>query len=1061
MSRRAVPGVILVLSAIGAGLPIVAQEIPDWENPAVFAVNKEPPHATLFPYENRGLALAGDPAGSVYFRSLNGRWRFRWVRTPADRPQEFYREDFDDGEWGEIPVPGNWEVNGFGIPIYLNIPYPFERNPPFIHHEYNPVGSHRTHFTIPSHWTDRRVILHFGAVRSAMYVWVNGREVGYSQGSKLPAEFDVTAYVREGENLLAVEVYRWSDGSYLEDQDFWRLSGIERDVYVVAQPQVHVRDFHVVAGLDSLYRDGVLDVRFEVENRGGNEVRAYAVLVDLLDGSGASVMPGGPLGRDVSVGPGRWTSVGFRETIVRAARWTAETPHLYTLLITLMNPSGETVEVITSRVGFRTVEVRDGRLLVNGVPILIKGVNRHEHDPVTGHVVSEASMRRDIELMKAFNVNAVRTSHYPNDPRWYELADEYGLYIVDEANIESHGMGYDLATSLGNAPGWEAAHLDRTIRMVERDKNHPSVIIWSLGNEAGNGANFYATYEWIKMRDTTRPVQYERAGLEWNTDIVVPMYPGLQSMIDYAERYDDRPYIMCEYSHAMGNSVGNFTDYWEVIERYPVLQGGFIWDWVDQGLFTRNAAGRPIVGYGGDFGPRGTSSDGNFLINGVVSADRTPHPSLWEVKKVYQSVQAEPVDLATGRIAVTNRYQFRDLANVTLVWTLLADGVGADSGRVESLGLVAGERRELTLPLRTTVAEQGTEYLLELSFRLSADESLLPRGHEIAWEQLPFPATVPTPDIPPSARRALAVQEWDTVAVIRGDDFSVTFDVRNGELLSYQYRNRELIAEPLRPNFWRAPNDNDFGGDWQIKLGVWRSAGERWEFRRVEVERTAAHEVTVTVTGRIRQVGATYRSVYQVLGSGDVIVENHFVPERESMPRLPRVGMRMVMPAGFDRVSWYGRGPHESYWDRKAGARVRRYEGTIAEQFHPYARPQETGNKTDVRWMAVTDRGGVGLLFVGDPLLSASALHYAIEDLDPGPEKRQRHAGDLTPRMETFVNVDDRQMGVGGTNSWGTTALPKYSLPYQEYRHRFRLRGISPVDGAPEVLARQRIESGM
>ena len=1040
---------MLAACMIGMTATVEAQQPPDWENPAVFAVNKEPAHATLFPYENRGLALARDPARSAYFQSLNGVWRFRWVRKPADRPLGFFREDFDEVGWDEIPVPGNWELHGFGVPIYLNIPYPFEPNPPFIHHEYNPVGSYRTGFAIPSHWADRRVILHIGSVRSAMYVWVNGRQVGYSQGSKLPAEFDVTPFVRDGENVLAVQVYRWSDGSYLEDQDFWRLSGIDRDVYLVAQPQVHVRDFHAVAGLDSLYRDGALDVRFDVENRGAVEARAYAVLVDLLDEDGASVMPGGPLGRDVSMGVGRRTSVGFRETIVRAAPWTAETPNLYTLLITLMDPSGETVEVITSRVGFRTVEIRNGQLLVNGVPILIKGVNRHEHDPVTGHVVSEASMRRDIELMKQFNINAVRTSHYPNHPRWYELTDEHGLYVVDEANIESHGMGYDPETTLGNNPAWEAAHLDRTIRMVERDKNHPSVIIWSLGNEAGNGTNFYATYEWIKMRDTTRPVQYERAVLESNTDIVVPMYPRLQSMIDYAERYDDRPYIMCEYAHAMGNSVGNLTDYWEVIERYPRLQGGFIWDWVDQGLFTRNALGQQIVGYGGDFGPPGTSSDDNFVINGLVSADRKPHPSLWEVKKVYQSVQTEPVDLGTGRIAVANRYQFRDLTNVVLVWTVLADGLPADSGRIESLGLAAG-----------VVLTHFPVGHLELSSRLSAAEGLLPSGHEIAWEQLPLPWAAAAPTVPSSSTRALDVEERDTVAVIWGHSFEVMFDARTGDLLSYRYEGRELIAEPLRPNFWRAPNDNDFGGGWQNQLAVWRSAGRRWEFRRVRVEQVAPHEVTVAVVGRIRQVGAAYRSTYRVLGSGDVIVENHFVPQRESMPRLPRFGMRMVMPAGFEQISWYGRGPHESYWDRKAGARIRRHEGTVAAQYHPYVRPQETGNKTDVRWMAVTNGDGVGLLFVGDSLLSASALHYAIEDLDPGPEKRQRHAGDLTPRTATYLNIDYRQMGVGGTNSWGVTALLKYSLPYQEYRYRFRMRGISPRDGTPDLLARQRIERG-
>ncbi len=1051
---RAMPFVVLSLLPLAAP-GVAAQQTPDWENPAVFAVNKEPPHATSFPFENRTLALRRAREASAYFRSLNGRWKFHWVRKPADRPVEFYREGFDDRAWDEIPVPGNWEVNGFGIPIYLNIPYPFEQRPPFIRHDYNPVGSYRTRFLVPEHWQGRRVYLHVGAVESAMYVWVNGRRVGYSQDSRLPAEFDVTEFVRPGDNLLAVEVYRWSDGSYLEDQDFWRLSGIQRDVYLVAAPQVHVRDFEIVAGLDSALVDGVLDVRLEVENRGGQRVERWGVLVDLLDGAGASVLPRGAIGRDVSLADGGRTNIGFRETVSAPRHWTAETPNLYTVLITLTDAAGETVEVQSSRAGFRNVEIRGGQLLVNGVPVLIKGTNRHEHDAVTGHVVGEASMRRDIELMKQFNLNAVRTSHYPNDPRWYDLADEYGLYIVDEANIESHGMGYGLATTLGNDPVWKAAHLARTIGMVERDKNHPSVIVWSLGNEAGNGTNFYATYQWIKTRDRTRPVQYERAGLEWNTDIYVPMYPSIDHLVRYAEQRPARPLIMCEYAHAMGNSVGNFTDYWDAIKRYPALQGGFIWDWVDQGLLTRNAKGRAIFGYGGDFGPRGTSSDGNFLINGLVSPDRQPHPSLWEVKKVYQSIDVEPVTLGRGAIAVTNSYQFRDLRNVRLVWRRLADGTPLDSGTIEDLDIPAGERREIDLPLPGTAPIRDAEYHLTVSFRLKTAEALVPAGHEIAWEQFPLPVAVQLPIEEPVAFPPLTLDERDSVVVVSGDRFGVTFDVRNGELLSYRYRGRELIRQPLRPNFWRAPNDNDFGGDWQNKLAVWKSAGDRWEFRYVRVEQPGPDEVRVTVTGLIRPVSGTYTSVYTVRASGEVAVENRFEPGRDSMPRMPRFGMRMTMPAGFDRIEWFGRGPHESYWDRQAGAPVGRYRGTVAEQFHPYVRPQETGNKTEVRWMAVTDREGAGLLFVGAPLLSASALHFAMEDLDPGPEKLPVHAGDLEPRAETYLHLDYRQMGVGGTNSWGVTALPQYSLPYQEYRYGFRFRGIDRRDGDPARVARR------
>jgi beta-galactosidase len=634
------------------------------------------------------------------------------------------------------------------------------------------------------------------------------------------------------------------------------------------------------------------------------------------------------------------------------------------------------------------------------------------------------------------------------------LADEYGLYIVDEANIESHGMGYDPATTLGNNPAWQAAHLDRTIRMVERDKNHPSIIIWSLGNEAGNGDNFYATYDWIKQRDPTRPVQYERALLERNTDIYVPMYPSLERLVSYAENHSDRPLIMCEYAHAMGNSVGNLTDYWEIIDRYLVLQGGFIWDWVDQGLLTTNAQGRTVFGYGGDFGPAGVPSDGNFLINGLVMPDRRPNPSLWEVKKVYQSIDVTPVALERGVVRVANRYGFKDLSDVRMVWTVLADGLVTETGEISDLDIAPGTAADVTLPLARRQAMPGVELILELSFRTKTATRLVPRDHEVAFEQLTLPLSGPIVPQSLSAFRSLELDERPDSVIVNGGAFRVVFDSRSGEMSSYVYRGVELLEFGPRPNFWRAPNDNDFGGSWQVKLGVWRTAADQWEFRRVTVRRDTPHRVTITVRGRMRSVGAVHTVTYTVLASGDVIVDGHFAPERDSMPRMPRFGMRMALPPELSNVAWHGRGPHESYWDRKAGARVGRYAGSVTEQFHPYVRPQETGNKTDVRWMTLTNADGVGLMFAGMPVLSMSALHHTIEDLDPGPFKRQRHAGDLEPRDEVYVNVDHRQMGVGGINSWGPTALPKYSLPYREYRYRFSMRGIAPADATPEELRR-------
>jgi beta-galactosidase len=660
--------------------------------------------------------------------------------------------------------------------------------------------------------------------------------------------------------------------------------------------------------------------------------------------------------------------------------------------------------------------------------------------------------------MKQFNVNAVRTSHYPNDPAWYDLADEYGLYIVDEANIESHGMGYDPAVTLGNNPEWTAAHLDRTERMVERDKNHPSVIIWSLGNEAGNGVNFYTTYRWIKARDATRPVQYERAGQDWNTDIVVPMYAGFEYLARYAERYHDRPLIMCEYEHMMGNSGGNFKEYWDLIKRYDNLQGGLIWDWVDQGIRTTNAKGREIWGYGGDFGPPDTPSDGNFLLNGVVGPDRTPHPHAFEVKRVYQYVTATPVDLAAGMIEVANEYAFIRLDDVRLVWGVTADGLRVDSGVVDNLPLGPGERMRITLPLRVIEPAPGAEYFLNLSFRLKRARPLVPEGHEIGWDQFALPLRGAARVLRAAGTGALTVGRAAGAVVVRGDGFSVRFDSATGALTAYQYRGRDLVQSPLRPSFWRAPTDNDFGARLQLRLRVWLDAAARADSHVIRVRTPSRGQVVVVVRSRLPTVAATLTTTYTVLGSGDVLVEDHFVPTgRDSFPMLPRFGMRLVVPPAFSRVEWLGRGPVESYWDRQTAATVGRYAGTVREQFHPYIRPQESGNKTDVRWLALTDSTGAGLLFVGDSLLSMSALHYAIEDLDPGERKAQVHASELVERGEVYVNVDHRQMGVGGINSWGALPLPQYTLPYGEYRYRFRMRGFTREDGDPGVIARTTI----
>ena len=834
-------GAAAFLSALLALAPLSqvalrVQSVPDWENPSVVAVNKEPPHATLFPFENRELALENDRDGSSFYQLLNGDWRFHWVRSPGERPQDFYREDFNDSAWDLIPVPSNWELQGYGVPIYLNHPYEFEENPPFIHHDYNPVGSYRREFQVPEEWIGREIFLHFGAVKSAMYLWVNGEKVGYSQGSKLPAEFNITDYVRPGTNTLALEVYRWSDGSYLECQDFWRISGIERDVFLWAAPKAHIRDYFVDAGLDEEYREGRLEVEVALRNYGLPPGSSVSVNLEVLDPESGEALAR-PYVRLSVPGEGEEDTAGIAVEMGPVRTWTAETPNLYTLLINLTDEAGDTLEVLRQRIGFRTVEVKDGLLQVNGVPITIKGVNRHEHDPVSGHVISEASMLEDIRLMKAANMNAVRTSHYPNDPRWYDLADEFGLFVVDEANIESHGMGYHPDTTLANNPDWELAHVDRIQRMVERDKNHPSIIIWSMGNEAGNGVNLFKAYDWIKERDRTRPVQYERALTEANTDLYVPMYARFDRLERWAQSDPDRPLIMCEYAHAMGNSVGNFTDYWDIIDRYPSLQGGFIWDWVDQGLTKVTDTGNSIWAYGGDFGPPGTPSDNNFLINGLVQPDRQPNPHYYEVQRVYQWIDVEPVDPVNGRVSVRNEYEFRALEGVGLNWSVLEDGRSIMGGVFVMPRIAAGSSREIQLPVTPFPMVDGAEYHLNLNFEALRPDGLQRQPPELARHQITLPSG---PDLFPEGISGFPEVEVETHVgeiTVSGSDFRVAFSGATGEILSYAFRGEELIRKGPWPNFWRAPTDNDYGGRWQERLEVWRHAGPGILMERVDANR--------------------------------------------------------------------------------------------------------------------------------------------------------------------------------------------------------------------------------
>jgi len=1034
----------------------------DWESPGLFEINREKAHADFVPYAEVEQALAAVKNDSPYILSLNGSWKFHWVRRPADRPYYFYKEDYDVRKWDEIDVPGNWEMQDYGVPIYIDEGYPFEKNPPYIHHEYNPVGSYRKDFILPADWEGREVFIHLGAVSSAAYVWVNGQKVGYSQGSKTPAEFRVTPFLRSGSNTLAVEVYRWCDGSYLEDQDFWRLSGIQRDVYLVSRAPVSIRDFGARADLSGDYQDGILEVDVDLQSFQSNAFGGKLVL-RLSDGETVLMEKT----REIEGGP-EFEIIRFREKIDSPRNWTAETPHLYTLGLELDDAEGEIVEAVGCRVGFRRIEIKQQRLHVNGTPVTLRGVNLHEHHDRNGHVVDEATMLQDIRTMKEFNINAVRTSHYPQPERWYELCDQYGLYLIGEANIESHGMGYSRETTLADNPEWKAAHLDRTMRMVERDKNHPSVIIWSLGNEAGDGRNMLADYQWIKQRDPSRPVQYEGEGQETDvterhSDIYCPMYARIEHLEEYAGNPDGRPLIMCEYSHAMGNSNGNLQDYWDVIEKYDVLQGGFIWDWVDQGLLTRRDKGEEFWAYGGDFGPAGVPSDGNFCINGLVSPDRSLHPAIWEVKKVYQNAGFEASDLKQGRIKVRNKHDFTDLSEFYLDWEIAADGDVIQSGRIDDLNIPPHSEKTVTLDITMPEPEPGGESFLNLSLIRREDHSLLKAGFEAAAEQLPLPggilrvALMKTADL----QKVEVIQTEENVD-IRGEDFSLVFDLKTGSMVTWRFHDRDLIQRGPEANFWRAAIDNDYGNDLPERCRIWRRAGAERSLRRGEVIKESDSVVKLSFDYDLRdkeeQVFAHMQTEYTILGGGDVLVENNLELVAADLPEIPRIGMNMHLPKAFDRARWWGRGPHENYWDRKSSAQVDLYTSRVAELGFPYIRPQENGNRTDVRWVALTDEEGSGLLAVGRPFFSFSAHHNLLEDFESTvntagfnhkPQEVNRHTIDVKPRDLVSLNLDYRQMGVGGDNSWGARTHPEYTLTDKSYSYSFLLR---PIDATMEDL---------
>jgi beta-galactosidase len=1020
-----------------------------WENETIISVNREPAHATLIPYAKVENALNGIRTESEYYFSMNGPWKFKFIENYQGSNMEFYSESFDIGQWKDISVPGSWQLQGYDIPIYTNIKYPFRPvDPPNIPDDMNPVGLYKREFNIPEDWEERQVFLHFDGVKSAFYLWINGTEVGYSQGSATPAEFNITQYLKEGTNSVAVQVFRWSDGSYLEDQDAWRLSGIYRDVYLYSTPSLHIRDFAVTTNLDEEYINAELQTILQVKNYSDDEMDDYLIEVSLHDSKNNILAKSSAEISEIQAGDE--LPYEILQDIDSPEKWSAETPHLYTLLIKLKNDDEEVIETLSTKVGFREVEIKDGQLLVNGKAILLKGVNRHEHDPDQGRTVPEDVMIKDIKLMKQFNINAVRTSHYPNHPRWYELCDQFGLYLIDETNIETHEIWSDLTKN----PSWKDAFIDRGERMVTRDKNHPSVIIWSLGNESGYGPNHEAMAAWIRLMDNTRPIHYESTDPGYSSepshfDIIANMYPTVGFMIDLSQKNPDRPVIICEYAHAMGNSVGNLQDYWDAIETNPRLQGAFIWDWVNQGIRQKKDDGTEWFAYGGDFGEQLT--DSNFCINGLIFADRTVQPELFEVKKVYQYIKTNAADVLQGKFNISNNYDFWDMSNISLEWALQANGVTIESGRISDLNLEPGKNKEITIPFSQPDLSARTEYWLKISYSLKNEMSWAQAGHEIAWDEFKLDYTLSEGEtLSLSSMPGIELKETENNIEIKGNDFDVEFDKGKGMISSFTKNGESLFVSGPLPNFWRAPVDNDGGGNERSFLHRWNIAGINE--MKIKVQSIHAEQIdssVVRVVVNLDVMGKTgkidYAAVYTVFGSGDILMDNMFDVD-DTLPPLPRIGVSMQIPNTFDNMSWFGRGPHESYWDRKSGAAMGLYSGSVADQYVPYVKPQENGNKSDVRWLQMSDGSQNGFVLESMPVLNVNAHHYTMENLS-----NAKHTYDIVDGENITLNIDYQQMGLGGDDSWNPRTHKEYLLESDNYTFSLRLSPV--VNKNPELVS--------
>ncbi|SEB48905.1 glycoside hydrolase family 2 TIM barrel-domain containing protein [Paenibacillus sp. GP183] len=1028
-------------------------EIPDWKNLNILHRGRELPRATIIPYTDTVSALSGERGASSCFKLINGLWKFNYAESTEEAPEQFYEESYDDSSWDSIKVPSNWQMCGYGKPHYTNVAYPYPVDPPHIP-DLNPTGSYRRSFYVPEGWDEKEIFIVFEGVDSAFQLWINGHFVGFSQGSHLPAEFDISAYIKVGENLIAVRVYQWSYASYLEDQDMWRLSGIFRDVYLLAVPKLHIRDVYTTTSLGDAYCNAFLDIKVKIKNDSENESKGHQLSFQLIDTAGKTLSEANYDGK-IIVLPGEEAAFQMRLSVENPRKWSAEEPFLYTLLLMLSNDQKTITEVVCLHIGFRSVEIKDRMLLVNGVPIKIKGVNRHDTHPDLGHTVPYETMLKDITLMKQHNINAVRTAHYPNDPRWLDLCDRYGLYVIDEADLECHGFQLtgDL-NRLSSDPAWKEAYIDRGIRTVERDKNHPSIIMWSLGNESGYGENFAAMAEWMRKCDPTRPIHYEgHAGGVYgsgndSSDVVSVMYQTVEFITEYAKGNDQRPLFLCEYAHAMGLGPGNLKEYWDAIYEYPALIGGCVWEWVDHGIRQQTENGTEYFAYGGDFND--FPNDGNFCIDGLNFPDRIPHTGLIEYKKVLEPIKVVPIDLNTGKVKIVNLYSFASLSLFVCVWSMERDDETLEQGILGELDIPAGSEAIIKIPYQLPKLLSAGEYRLNVRFVLRKSTLWAPQGFELAWAQMDLPVTSQKDSaMELSALPKLNINEIGRYMVIEGEEFTVTFDKIKGQIIDWTYQSVSLLKSGPEFNGWRAPTDNDM-----FQKVNWCNAGLDRLIKRVESvvinllnPQTVRIDVAAVYSPRSQPPCFHNIFTYTIYSSGDIEIRAQFNP-REDLPHLPRLGLEMSLPGEFDRMEWYGRGPHESYPDMKESARIGVYSGKVQDQYVPYINPQENGNKGDVRWAAISNSGGMGLLITGVPLFNVSAHHFTPQDFT-----NAKHTYDLKRRDETILHLDYALGGLG-SNSCGCDTMLKYQLLPVRAEFTVRMRPFSRDQWSPMQLSK-------